>query len=65
MALLKSKFTESFKKIIAFTGGKKIPQGLSSNSTGETTVEIKIRLLSFCAISEGHRKPGSLGILHF
>lgn len=36
MALLKSKFTESFKKIIAFTGGKKIPQGLSSNSTGET-----------------------------
>lgn len=36
IVLLKSKFNDSFKGAIALIGGKKIPQGLSSNSSGKT-----------------------------
>lgn len=62
VVLLKFKFTEPFKNIIAFIGSKKIPQDLSSNSAGKT-VKMKIRLSSFCTISEARGKPRGLRIL--
>lgn len=63
MTLLRSKFTESFFKNNSLFGGKKIPQGFGSNiSKKNQTMEIKIRLSSFCAITGAHGKTGGLRI---
>lgn len=63
MVLLKFKFTEPFKNIIAFIGSEKIPQGLSSNSSGKTNSKDEDKAFISLPISEGHGKPRGLRIL--